>query len=282
MKKLGFTMPELIITLAIVGIAAAVAAPVIGNLMPDKNKLKAIECYNLVNAATEEFLSDEGIYFAPDLQTWYEFDTSGQITAEYKTRSRIPNDVKDRPDGYPDCEALMCFDNPPDRVPYVDQNLTSRDKYKGLLFKKYGLVPKELNANGTPKYDKGGISSDGTEWKIGTTTIYDKDKVRVSRKGKTYYGYKIEFDVNPNNNNDANASCSYDPDTCKNPDKFIIYVNHEGNIFAGDPMIEAYLLNPLNMNTKKEDRAKALELSNSKNYDEVKYTLYTPPTWEIK
>ena len=56
MKKFGFTMPELIVTLGIVGIAAAIAAPIIGNLMPDKNKLKAIECYNLVNAATEEFL----------------------------------------------------------------------------------------------------------------------------------------------------------------------------------------------------------------------------------
>ena len=267
MKKFGFTMPELIITLGIVGVAAAVAAPVLGNLMPDKNKLKAIECYNLVNAATEEFLSDEGIYYGPDELTYHKFDTDGSIIETLTTPEEFP-------DGYPDCEALMCFENHPLRVPYVNENLTGTDKYRGLLFIKYGLTPEKKKPNGDPRYETG-TSSDGTKWDMKYITIKDADNKKIKYMGEYLVGYKIEFDVNPNNNNDKDASCIYDKNNCKSPDKFRIYVNHEGNIFAGDPMMEAYLANPLNMNTKKEDKAAALRFANSgKDYDNPNF-LYT-------
>ena len=263
MKKFGFTMPELIITLAIVGVAAAVAAPVIGNLMPDKNKLKAIECYNLVNAATEEFLSDEGIYYAPDWWTYHNFDDYGAI--DYDNPLAVPVNL---PDGYPDCEALMCWNDPPKRVPYVDEALTGIDKYRGLLFKKYGIQP-----DGSGRY-RLGTTTDGTRWTMDTQPIVDVSGNNVlGYNGDELMGYKIEFDVNPSNNN-SDTSCFYS-ENCKSPDKFRIYVNHEGNIFAGDPMMEAYLLNPLNMHTKKEDKLAAESNATSgKNYENPRF-LYT-------
>ena len=268
MKKFGFTMPELIITLAIVGVAAAVAAPVIGNLMPDKNKLKAIECYNLVNAATEEFLSDEGIYYAPDWWTYHNFNNDGSINYE----NPLANPVN-LSDGYPDCEALMCWNEPPKRVPYVKPDLKEEKKYPGLLFTKYGLE------NLTSDSYTQGRSSDGTIWEISAVDILNSAGTVVqdyngAGEKVDLKGYKIEFDVNPSNNN-SDTSCFYS-ENCKSPDKFRIYVNHEGNIFAGDPMMEAYLLNPLNMHTKKEDKRDAEEYATSseKNYENPRF-LYT-------
>lgn len=272
MKKFGFTMPELIVTLGIVGIAAAIAAPIIGNLMPDKNKLKAIECYNLVNAATEEFLSDEGIYFAPDEWSYHEFKTDGSILKELDNPIPVP-------DGYPDCEALMCWNNPPARVPYVNEEFVGVKKYPSLLFTKYGFSNITDRPSGQNNRVFSGTASDGTVWRVTPIDIIDETtgNIALGYDNSQLTGYKIEFDVNPNN---GAASCSYNPDTCKSPDRFAIFVNHEGNVFAGDPMMEAYLSNPLNMNTKKEDREKALDINTNgdKDYDNPTF-LYTAPNY---
>ena len=45
MKK-GFTLAELLITMGIIGVIAAILAPAIGNLMPDSNKGKVLKVYN--------------------------------------------------------------------------------------------------------------------------------------------------------------------------------------------------------------------------------------------
>lgn len=110
MKKLAFTMPELIITLAIIGVAASIAAPVMTNIMPDKYKLKALEYYNMIDAATEEFLSNEAVYYAPD--------------ADH--------------DGLPDCEGLFC-ESVPLISPYNNANINGDLKYCYLLGVKLGL-----------------------------------------------------------------------------------------------------------------------------------------------
>ena len=38
MKRRGFTLTEVLVTIGILGIVTAVMAPVISNLIPDKNK----------------------------------------------------------------------------------------------------------------------------------------------------------------------------------------------------------------------------------------------------
>ena len=39
MKKTGFTLAELLITLVVIGIISAITLPAINKLMPDKNKI---------------------------------------------------------------------------------------------------------------------------------------------------------------------------------------------------------------------------------------------------
>ena len=63
MKKNGFTLAEVLITLGIVGVAAALLTPIIGNAIPDKNKTKVINLYQAIASTTDTLLNDNSIYY---------------------------------------------------------------------------------------------------------------------------------------------------------------------------------------------------------------------------
>ena len=42
MKKIGFTLAELIVTLSIIGVSAALITPALSDLLPDRNKIKVL------------------------------------------------------------------------------------------------------------------------------------------------------------------------------------------------------------------------------------------------
>lgn len=62
MKKLGFTLSEVIITLGIIGIVAAITAPMIDGIMPDKNKAMVLKVYKTVSDINKELLNDRSLY----------------------------------------------------------------------------------------------------------------------------------------------------------------------------------------------------------------------------
>ena len=48
MKKQGFTLAEALITLAIIGVAAALISPALRNLIPNQEKMEFMECYKIL------------------------------------------------------------------------------------------------------------------------------------------------------------------------------------------------------------------------------------------
>lgn len=62
MKKLGFTIAELVVTLSIIGILAVLVAPAMVNLVPDKNKAQVLKYNTLIGNAVEDIFSDETLY----------------------------------------------------------------------------------------------------------------------------------------------------------------------------------------------------------------------------
>lgn len=62
MKKTGFTIAELIVTLGIVGVVAALTAPAVTNFMPDQNKIRVIEYNTELTSAINDILSDESLF----------------------------------------------------------------------------------------------------------------------------------------------------------------------------------------------------------------------------
>jgi prepilin-type N-terminal cleavage/methylation domain-containing protein len=62
MKKVGFTLSEVIISLGIIGILAAITAPMLGSLTPDQDKIKVLKAYKMLTDVTTEVLNDPSLY----------------------------------------------------------------------------------------------------------------------------------------------------------------------------------------------------------------------------
>ena len=62
MKKLGFTLAELIMTLSIIGVTAALIAPAVTNIVPDAKKAKVLKYNSQLNSIVNGFFNDNDIY----------------------------------------------------------------------------------------------------------------------------------------------------------------------------------------------------------------------------
>lgn len=64
MKKRGFTLAELLVSLSIVAIASALMIPAFTNMMPDKYKLRVLRYHAMIANATNRMLENEAIYYS--------------------------------------------------------------------------------------------------------------------------------------------------------------------------------------------------------------------------
>ena len=58
-SKSGFTLAELMIVLAILGVVAAVLTPIVFNAAPDENKLKFKKAYYTLQRTTDAVLNSD-------------------------------------------------------------------------------------------------------------------------------------------------------------------------------------------------------------------------------
>lgn len=92
MKKSGFTLAELIVTLSIIGILATLVAPALTNLVPDKNKAIVLRYYSTINNTINDIFNDEKIY-----HPYTGYKISGTETVYFTTK-----------DGTTACEGISC------------------------------------------------------------------------------------------------------------------------------------------------------------------------------
>ena len=62
MKNKAFTLTELLIALAIIGVLISILLPVISNIMPDQNALMAKRAYYGIQSVTSSLINDEACY----------------------------------------------------------------------------------------------------------------------------------------------------------------------------------------------------------------------------
>lgn len=62
MRNKAFTLTELLIALAVIGILIAILLPVIFNIMPDQNALMAKRAYHAIQTITSSLINDEACY----------------------------------------------------------------------------------------------------------------------------------------------------------------------------------------------------------------------------
>lgn len=65
MKKKGFTLSEVIVAIGVIGVIAAITAPMLGSIIPDKDKVLVLKAYKTLNDLNKELLDNHAYYWIP-------------------------------------------------------------------------------------------------------------------------------------------------------------------------------------------------------------------------
>lgn len=155
MKKRGFTLSELMITMTIVGVASALIVPAVQNIMPDKRKMLYMQKYTELVKVTQEIINDEELYYLNYARNLS--DNTWEAT----------------------CQGLSC-PGTPTKNGYTSSLYSGSNKYKNILAKKIA----NLDPNSSQEF----VDTDGTKYKItGGITVYNVElTLKINGDEKTY------------------------------------------------------------------------------------------------
>ena len=96
MKRFGFTLSELLISIAIIGVIAAFVAPAVSDLMPDKNKSKVLKYNAVINNFLIDTFNDPSQY---NPNTGEGIETVADFATKLRTALEIDASTNKSPDG---------------------------------------------------------------------------------------------------------------------------------------------------------------------------------------
>ena len=135
MQKKGFTLQELLVTLGIIGIVAAIVAPGVVGLLPDKEKSMYVKAYSTLTTGVSEILGDPGLYYT-------EYSATGE----------------------PNCSGMGC-DGTPVIEPYNNGTYSGTNKFPRLFAERINLSVEPFMRGGNVVFR----SADGIEWEFDVT-----------------------------------------------------------------------------------------------------------------
>ena len=232
MKKFGFTLAEVLLTMGIVGIVAAVSIPFLNQAMPDRNKAKVLKTYNTITKINQKLLNDPRLYPGSD---------------ECDVRQN-GFDCTASPVAWRDLVDERYHNNSLNGVIYSSTPLGARKKYINLLAMNLEIpeVPISMSMFAYGAESANFITKDGLLWWI----IYDN----------SLESYRITIDTNAiSADNNPGPNHWFDNDH-QNPDEFRFLVDKFGRVKGEDALTRAYLENPNKLNDKAHDFARAKQL----------------------
>ena len=256
MKKYGFSLSEILVALAVVGIVAAIITPMSSAILPDKNKVEVLKAYNALSETTQNLLNNNMIYYD------YVGDINQDLQEAYGNYHRYKRA----------CQGLGCAQRPyrDDALYYEasqsfapDKETIGNSKYPNLMLvylatEDTNIIKKKYYEQAEPDSYAGFQLSPSISCKIGLESGNAHESPYISSKGLTY---NIELTIPRKDNKD---DCSYST-SCLEPNQYKFLVNNFGEITGNDSLTKAYLLNPNKFNDRKTDFAKAEELESSSN-----------------
>ena len=215
MKKTGFTLAELLITLGIIGVVSALTFSIATKLTPDKNKVLCLKAFDTISKTVKELAADSKIY-----PTCKDANTDNNVN----------------------CKDFPLFNT--NRTSAFNNDLYSGDKKLcSLLAYSMGVNEANISCSDTPyAFNADSFNNDfssnlsfttqnGMQWRI-------VPQVASSAVGATgTYQTDIYVDVNGS----EAPNCIYNNDTCEKPDRFKFMVAATGQVYAADPYSVQYV-----------------------------------------
>lgn len=233
MFKKGFTLQEALITLAIVGIVAAITIPRLAKIAPDQNHAKYLKAYALLTDLTNEMLVDPALYFC------YNPTDNGLNCTNMPREGSIPSEL---------------FNNLDFLAKDVDGNINSSlAKYFEIFAFKMHVQEKQV-INNPPA----GLTAFAFRAKDGIVWIFAHD-------GDNNHPINVDIDMDGISDNDE----ILDENSNNLPDRFAFNIDMDGSVRAADAMGEFYINNASDVNSKNSDKirfAKDLEKDNKDRY----------------
>lgn len=226
MKKHAFTLMELLTALAVIGIVAALIAPALTNIMPDKRKMQVIKAHKVLAEVTSDLLNDPKYYH------------------DYKMPIGTVNGK---------CQGLAVYDNEANEFIALKGSMSKEEylsRYSGYQRYCYLLSEKletkdDIEELEDKKYTFSLI--DGSKY------VCEYEDISESHEDGTdfYVDYTITIDINGDKGSNTIATSK----DVKNPDQFMFKVDTYGKVTAhpDDKLTVQYLKTRTKLNNKKED-----------------------------
>ena len=201
MKKQGYTLAEVLITVGIVGVLAALMLPLINKFRPDTTKILYLKTYDSVVETIRDIISDADLYPPTDNNFIYKeapLYNLGAVEVDKVVYGGTQSKI---------CQLMAVSLSSTGAGTCSDEYVA----YNNALFANASFV----NDNGVVFYVTTNAPND-----------FNND-----------YQTDVYFDVNGNG---KGTDCMYNA-TCENPDRFRLSIGADGTVVAGDAMGQAYL-----------------------------------------
>ena len=215
MKKTGYTLAEILIAIAVVGVIAGLLLPMVGKIRPDMNKMVFLQTYDSIVQVTRKLAGDER-YYPSDAGEFYEKYPLASTSVYMFNGTPYSGWTK-----Y--CELLA-----------VGMNGEGED---------CKVEPDEVELFKSPATFS---TPNGSEFWV-KTEFKDADLLSEPPKPGEYKT-TIAFDIN----GAEGKNCEYDESSCLNPDRYTLFVTAAGEVVASDVMSQYYLNNRANYRLNNE------------------------------
>ncbi len=214
MKRKGFTLAEILISLAIIGIIVAIGFPAVNSMKPDKNKVMYLKVHDELKNEIASLATDSSLF---------------------------PACKDDGGDG------IECASHPLLNTMLPVNKKFSGSKYEGnkklCNLMAYYLNVSDANCSeSTYSFNAGTFNADFNSKKSFTTQNgvqwWIIPQANSASGGTASYQTDIYVDIDSSS---ESPNCIYNKNSCKNPDRFKFMVSADASVIAADPMGEMYI-----------------------------------------
>ena len=212
MKKNGYTLAEVLVTLGVIGLVAAITGPLITKFTPDAEKIAYLKTYDMLSKTINEIARNQTFYppiFEDENGNLVNFANAPLLNlSEVKIGNITIGDITNG--NYNKIAKLFGY-------------------YTGLKkLEELSVIEDEYHSeyNNNPYF----VTKDGA-------AIYMTTKTNISNDGKADYQTDVYVDIN---GTDKGKNCLYDSTTCVKPDIFKFIIREAGEVIPADAMGNGY------------------------------------------